>query len=48
LPRCGQALHTPRLRTALHQYATACAVRDAMLHPDDLLLAVEQALARRA
>lgn len=32
-----QALATaPRLRSALHQYDTACAVRAAMLHPDDL------------
>ncbi len=27
----------PRLRAALHQYDTARAVREAMLHPDDLL-----------
>ncbi|HEY0826017.1 MAG TPA: hypothetical protein VGD76_19680, partial [Ramlibacter sp.] len=32
-----EALRTaPRLRSALHQYDTACAVREAMLHPDDL------------
>jgi hypothetical protein len=30
----------PRLRSALHQYQTATAVRAAMLHPDDLLAAV--------
>lgn len=27
----------PRLRSALHQYQTATAVREAMLHPDELL-----------
>jgi hypothetical protein len=32
----------PRLRSALHQYETACTVREAMLHPDDLLAAVLQ------
>jgi hypothetical protein len=30
----------PRLRSALHQYDTARLVRDAMLHPQDLLAAV--------
>ena len=30
----------PRLRSALHQYQTATAVRAAMLHPDDLMAAV--------
>jgi hypothetical protein len=30
----------PRLRSALHQYDTARRVREAMLHPDDLLTAV--------
>lgn len=34
----------PRLRSVLHQYETACAAREAMLHPDDLLAAVRQAL----
>lgn len=37
--------HAPRLRSVLHQYETACAARDAMLHPDDLLAAVRAALA---
>lgn len=31
----------PRLRSALHQFDTACAVRDAMLHPDDLHAAMD-------
>jgi hypothetical protein len=31
----------PRLRSALHQYDTARAVREAMVHPRDLLAAVE-------
>jgi hypothetical protein len=30
----------PRLRAALYQYETARAVREAMLHPDDLLAAL--------
>nr|MBA2674952.1 hypothetical protein [Ramlibacter sp.] len=34
----------PRLRSALHQYDTARAVRDAMLHPDDLLATVARLL----
>ncbi len=35
------ALQTqPRLRSALHQFDTARRVRDAMLHPDDLLAAL--------
>ena len=34
---------TPRLRSALHQYETAQAVREAMLHPQDLLEAVLRA-----
>ena len=34
----------PRLRSALHQYDSARAVREAMLHPDDLLEAVTQAV----
>lgn len=36
----------PRLRSVLHQYDTACAAREAMLHPDDLLQAVEHGLAK--
>jgi hypothetical protein len=41
-----EALTTaPRLRSALHQYDTARVVREAMLHPDDLLAAVSRALA---
>lgn len=37
-----QALATaPRLRATLHQFETACAARDAMIHPQDLLSAVE-------
>ncbi|WP_227494475.1 hypothetical protein [Ramlibacter pallidus] len=35
----------PQLRSALHQYDTARAAREAMLHPQDLLLAVEAAAA---
>ncbi|MDB5750433.1 MAG: hypothetical protein JWP65_854, partial [Ramlibacter sp.] len=35
----------PRLRSALNQYRTAVAARDAMLHPDDLLAAVRERLA---
>jgi len=35
----------PRLQAALHQYETAVKARAAMLHPDDLLAAVEQSLA---
>ncbi len=38
-----QALHAPRLRTAVHQYDTARAVREVMLHPQDLLAALERA-----
>lgn len=34
----------PRLRSALHQYETAAKARAAMLHPDDLLAAVERSL----
>jgi hypothetical protein len=34
----------PRLRAALHQYETATKARAAMLHPDDLLAAVERSL----
>ncbi len=34
----------PRLRSALHQYATAQAAREIMLHPHDLVAAVEQRL----
>ena len=41
-----EALATaPRLRAALHQYDTARRVREAMLHPDDLLAAVAAVLA---
>lgn len=40
--------HAPRLRAALHQYDTARAVREAMLHPDDLLEAVARVLAQPA
>lgn len=32
----------PRLRSALHQYETASAARAAMVHPEDLLAAVER------
>jgi len=35
----------PRLRAALHQHETACAAREAMLHPDDLVEALAHALA---
>jgi hypothetical protein len=35
----------PRLRSVLHQYATARAVREAMLHPEDLLAAATRLLA---
>lgn len=34
------ALQQPRLRPVLHQYETARVVREAMVHPDDLLAAV--------
>ena len=34
----------PRVRSALHQHETARAVREAMLHPDDLLAAVSRCL----
>jgi len=34
----------PRLRAALYQFDTACAVRERMLHPDDLLAAFRQAV----
>jgi len=34
----------PRLRAALHQYETAAKARAAMLHPDDLLPAVDRSL----
>ncbi|WP_235505068.1 hypothetical protein [Variovorax sp. Root318D1] len=34
----------PRLRAALHQYETAAKARAAMLHPDDLVAAVERSL----
>jgi hypothetical protein len=34
----------PRLRSALHQYETAVKARAAMLHPDDLLAAVERCM----
>lgn len=37
----------PHLRSALHQHATASAVREAMLHPQDLLAAVRTAVTRR-
>jgi hypothetical protein len=38
-----EALTTaPRLRAALHQYDTAQAVREAMLHPGDLVAALAQ------
>lgn len=35
----------PHLRSALHQYDTARAAREAMLHPDDLLATLTQMLA---
>jgi hypothetical protein len=35
--------NAPRLRATLHQYDTARIVREAMLHPDDLLAAVADA-----
>lgn len=38
----------PRLRSALHQWDTARAVREAMLHPEDLLLACGLPLAQWA
>jgi hypothetical protein len=40
LPVWDALATAPRLRSALHQYQTATIVRDAMLHPDDLLAAV--------
>jgi hypothetical protein len=40
--------HAPRMRAALHQYETARAVREAMLHPDDLPAAVARVLAQPA
>ncbi|HWI81903.1 hypothetical protein [Ramlibacter sp.] len=39
-----EALAAPRLRSALHQYETAQAAREAMLHPHDLLAAVARQL----
>ena len=36
----------PRLRSALHQYDTARLVREAMLHPQDLLAAVQVSASR--
>jgi hypothetical protein len=38
----------PRLRSALHQWDTARAVRDAMLHPEDLLMACGLPLTQKA
>jgi hypothetical protein len=38
-------LTEPRLRSALYQHDTARAVREAMLHPDDLMAALQQGLA---
>lgn len=37
----------PRLRSALHQFDTAVAAREAMLHPDDLLATVQAQLRSR-
>lgn len=42
-PLWAELLTSPRLRSALHQFETARAVRDAMMHPDDLLQAFFQA-----
>jgi hypothetical protein len=38
-------LTEPRLRSALYQHDTARAVREAMLHPDDLMAALQRGLA---
>ncbi|HVE53174.1 MAG TPA: hypothetical protein VNB23_07290 [Ramlibacter sp.] len=43
LPVWDALPRAPQLRSALHQYDTARAVREAMLHPHDLLQAVEAA-----
>lgn len=45
-PVWERLLHADRLRPVLQQYATACAARGAMLHPDDLLHAVDTACSR--
>ena len=40
-----EALHAqPRLRSALHQWHTSTLAREAMVHPADLLAAVERLL----
>lgn len=39
-PVWEELLRAPRLQTVLHQYDTACTVREAMLHPEDLLAAL--------
>jgi hypothetical protein len=44
LPAWQDLPHAPRLHATLHQYDTACAAREAMLHPDDLLAAVQARL----
>ena len=43
-PVWNELQNAPRLRAALHQYETAVKARAAMLHPDDLLAAVERSL----
>ena len=44
LPVWQDLPHAPRLHATLHQYDTACAAREAMLHPGDLLAAVQARL----
>jgi hypothetical protein len=39
-PAWIELLNAQRLRPVLHQWDTACTVRDAMLHPDDLVASV--------
>jgi hypothetical protein len=41
LPVWGALRNAPRLRAVLHQYPTALVVREAMLHPGDLLAALQ-------
>ena len=46
LPVWQDLPHAPRLHATLHQHDTACAAREAMLHPDDLLAAVQARLSQ--
>jgi hypothetical protein len=41
LPAWQELPHAPRLHATLHQYDTARSAREAMLHPEDLLAAVQ-------